>query len=254
MGDLDHRVSSSGSWHRELIGEDEKAFTVVGAMMHDLLILGRVIPSARCLFGRKFHHNGHAGCLAFDDFAFSIQQSPDGGYLVLGQTESFGAGDMDVYLFKTDSSGNLLWEETFGGMHADGGYDLLPTGNGGYVFAGYTGSFGAGNQDMYLVTLCAPTTSGDPFTRGDSNIDGRVDISDVLTTLVHLFLEDTLLVSGDAADANDDGRVNIDGQDGLFDGRDCHANPIRLSVCRFSVSSTANTTRQMVIMAALLPI
>ncbi|MFH1734056.1 MAG: hypothetical protein ABIE92_05040 [bacterium] len=81
----------------------------------------------------------------------SIQQTDDGGYILAGYTTSFGAGDSDMYLVKTDSLGNLVWQRTFGGALADDCYFVRQTPDGGYILCGYTRSFANGPMDFYLV-------------------------------------------------------------------------------------------------------
>jgi hypothetical protein len=79
-----------------------------------------------------------------DDFAHSIIQSSDGGYVVAGSTQSFGAGGSDFYVVKLDSSGNVQWTKTIGGSDWDFAGSIIQSSDGGYVLAGYTRSFGAG--------------------------------------------------------------------------------------------------------------
>ena len=86
-----------------------------------------------------------------DDSGCSVQQTADSGYVIAGYTESFGAGQWDVYLIKTDSIGDTLWTRTFGGSGRDYGLSVGQTSDDGYIIAGYTTSFGAGDCDVYLV-------------------------------------------------------------------------------------------------------
>jgi hypothetical protein len=86
-----------------------------------------------------------------DDWASSVQQTDDGGYVVSGTTSSFGAGQGDIYLIKTDAQGDTLWTKTIGGGSTDEGYEIRQLSDGGYVVAGTTRSYGAGNWDYYLV-------------------------------------------------------------------------------------------------------
>jgi hypothetical protein len=85
------------------------------------------------------------------DAANSVQQTADRGYIVAGVTRSFGAGDYDFYLVKTNSQGDTLWTRTYGGSDYDFAYPVQQTADGGYIVAGFTWSFGAGLCDLYLV-------------------------------------------------------------------------------------------------------
>jgi hypothetical protein len=87
-----------------------------------------------------------------DDQANSLIQTRDGGYALVGETlSSLGAGGVDMYLVKTDASGKMLWNKTYGGTEDDGAWSLVQTSDNGYALAGYTESFGAGGKDAYLV-------------------------------------------------------------------------------------------------------
>ena len=109
------------------------------------------------------------------DYGSSVQQATDGGYIVVGWTDSFGAGESDVYLIKTDSIGDTLWTRTYGGSDADYGYSVQQTTDGGYIVAGETHSFGASYADVYLVktnslgnTLWTRTYGGSSHDQGHS--------------------------------------------------------------------------------------
>jgi len=85
------------------------------------------------------------------DYGRTVRQSADGGFVIVGDTASFGADETDVYLIKTDSLGKEVWSRHFGGSSGDYGHSVRQTRDGGYVIAGWTGSFGAGKEDVYLI-------------------------------------------------------------------------------------------------------
>ncbi len=90
------------------------------------------------------------GGLYYDE-AYALQQTADSGFILAGNTWSFGAGGWDIYLIKTDKNGLLQWTRTIGGAGEDKAATVVQVGDGGYVVAGYTTSFGSAGPDAYLV-------------------------------------------------------------------------------------------------------
>ncbi len=86
-----------------------------------------------------------------DDYGYDVHQTADLGYIVVGQTFSFGIGGGDGYLIRTDANGDTLWTKTFGGAFADAAQSVDVTSDQGYIITGSTNSFGAGNSDVFLI-------------------------------------------------------------------------------------------------------
>jgi uncharacterized delta-60 repeat protein len=88
-----------------------------------------------------------------NDMANSIQQTSGQGYIVAGYTTSFGYGESDSWILKLSSTGAIEWQKTYGGSTEDNLSSIQQTGEGGYIAAGLTGSFGAGDSDMFILKL-----------------------------------------------------------------------------------------------------
>ena len=86
-----------------------------------------------------------------NDHGRSVQQTSGDGFILAGWTKSYGAGDEDSWLIRTDGDGNELWNKTFGGSDSDTGYSVQPTSDGGFILLGSTKSYGAGNDDFWLI-------------------------------------------------------------------------------------------------------
>ena len=75
---------------------------------------------------------------ALEDRGYSVQQTNDGGFIIVGTTKSFGAGEADVYLIRTNSGGDTLWTRTYGGVDNDFARSVQQTSDGGFVISGWT--------------------------------------------------------------------------------------------------------------------
>jgi len=90
---------------------------------------------------------------SYDEGARSIIQTTDGGHAVAGYINSEGARKYDVWVIKLDNKGNKVWDKTFGGSSSDWAWSLIQTDDGGYAVTGTTYSYGAGNNDFWLIKL-----------------------------------------------------------------------------------------------------
>jgi hypothetical protein len=86
-----------------------------------------------------------------DDYAHSLRNTSDGGFIITGYTASQGPGPYSLWLIKTDGSGNVEWDQTLGGTEGEVGQDVRQTSDGGYIITGYTTTWGSGLGDLWLV-------------------------------------------------------------------------------------------------------
>jgi hypothetical protein len=106
-----------------------------------------------------------------NDAPSSIEQTADGGFIISGLTYSYGAGQDDAYIIKTDPDGYAEWIKVYGGSDKDWIQSIKQTEDGGYIATGVTYSIGAGSSDLWLLRL---DTNGDTLwtkTYGGSSIE-----------------------------------------------------------------------------------
>ena len=87
-----------------------------------------------------------------DEEGYSVRLAGD-GYCLAGYTESFGAGDYDVYVLRVSGAGDVIWSRVFGGTEREFAPGLRNTQDGGFIVAGSTNSFSAGWSDGYAIRL-----------------------------------------------------------------------------------------------------
>lgn len=92
---------------------------------------------------------------ANSDDGNGVVANSDGSIVLVAETNSFGAGMMDVQAIKTDANGSVLWNKTYGGTDKDVSKTIYPTSDGGYIVGAISRSFGWINPDMWLLKLDA---------------------------------------------------------------------------------------------------
>jgi len=86
------------------------------------------------------------------EIAYSVCNALDNsGYIIAGYTTSAGAGSKDVFILKVDQQLNQEWFKTYGGTALDVGKSVIACSDNSYIICGYTESFGAGEDDVYLI-------------------------------------------------------------------------------------------------------
>ena len=83
---------------------------------------------------------------------YSVIKTDDNGYIIAGFT-NFANDNEDIYIVKTDSIGNVIWENTYGGDEEDIAQSIKQTDDGGYIITGWTTSFGSGSWDVMILKI-----------------------------------------------------------------------------------------------------
>jgi dipeptidyl aminopeptidase/acylaminoacyl peptidase len=172
---------SNDDWINEFIQTSDGSFTLVGGTQS----YGPGIPTQPNIYLVRTDANGN---LVWEkayggpnsETGNDVLVTADGGYLIVGDT--FASGNQsDIWLIRTDSSGNMVWDKTFGGSGTDSGKALHNTTDGlGYVIVGSTSSYGNGASDIWMIRV---DTSGNEVwnrTFGGTGNDEGYDVDGFL--------------------------------------------------------------------------
>ena len=143
--------------------------TLLGGVVITLLL-----PTLMCAQGPDTLWTQRYGYPGTFEVGRSIQQTNDGGYIVVGETGYDGSGgDSDVWLLKTDTLGDTLWTKIYGSGVDDEGWSVQQTADSGYIIAGYTA---LGNYDVWLLKTDAVGETLWTKTYGTDSVDGSFSV------------------------------------------------------------------------------
>ena len=145
---------------------NDSGFVMTGFHLQDLYLY-KLNSSGDTLWTKKYVIQGNAYGSA------EIISTTDGGFII-GTTSWLGAGSLDVYLIKVDSSGDTLWTNMWGGIYSDDINSIEQTTDGGYIVAGVTHSFGGGgSSDAYLIKTNSIGDTLWTWRYGSNHLDGE---------------------------------------------------------------------------------
>ena len=137
----------------------DQGFSVVETMSGDFVVAGYSSPGSYGFADLRLFKTDALGTLIWDklyggddyDEGYAVCETMSGGLVVAGTSESFGNGLDDGWLIKTDSAGELEWEQIFGGDNRDIANDIAETIEGGFIMTGSTNSFNNGDYDNWVI-------------------------------------------------------------------------------------------------------
>jgi hypothetical protein len=157
------KINASGKvlWNRTYGGNGDNAFrSVVATSEGDCVCAGytnSIGDGDYKVWLVKIDENGtllwsdtYGG--AGSDLGYSLTMAED-GYVIAGETHSFGNGDGKAFVVRTDLNGKLIWQRAYGGQKFDSVDSIIPASSGGYVVAGFTFSFGQGQRNIWIFSI-----------------------------------------------------------------------------------------------------
>ena len=185
-------------WNKTYGGtENERAITTIPTNDGNYITVGNTASFGRGEtdiylvktdnFGNIIWNNTYGGASA--ETPFDIIETVDGGYGITGHSYSFGVGENDIWLIKVDQSGNMIFNQTFGGEMADSSRTIFEDSNGGYVIAGSSFSFGQGEDDFWLIKTYASAVEDSTYeteSETESELDSGIPSFPILSIITAL--------------------------------------------------------------------
>ncbi len=164
--------ASGHDWGKNIIGTTDGNVVISGWSI-DALGSRRVYLIKADMDGGLIWEGTYGG--VGDTYGYGVVETPDGGFIVSGHTTVSGAGSWDFYAVRTDSTGGMVWESTYGGTDEDRAFHVLRV-DGGYVLGGFSSSFG-GTSGVYIVGIDGDGNAiWEGSYLGDGNIEGGIPV------------------------------------------------------------------------------
>jgi len=186
------KIDKNGTekWEKAMGGVDYDAATFVLENTNQILVVGNTysfgMKNSSDIWLISLDSNGTElwsktyGGEKYDD-ARCIRKTADGGYIIAGETESYGSGLLDIWILKISSNGTELWSKTYGGLGDDICNDIIKTSDNKYLIAGHTQSF-SDSWDAWIICIDSNGTELWNKTYGGKGDDGVSSIIQVNST------------------------------------------------------------------------
>ena len=148
---------------------DEQCFSLIETLDHGFMLAGRTVfnlgnPYDDALL-IKTNASGAVEWAsiygdAIDEYAYDVKQVSDSGFIVTGQKLNIPDNSPDAYLFRINSSGNVMWSKTYGGHGNDQAANVQILSDGGFLLTGTTMDISVGSTDVYLIKTDSLGNSG----------------------------------------------------------------------------------------------
>lgn len=141
---------NGNSWASSVAGDSDGGYVIAGHGLsyrdgpmeqHDAYLV-KTDANGDQVWERTYGGDG-------DDYANDVARTADGGFIVAGEMEA-ADDNTDAYLVKTDASGQVVWERSYGDTGIERAIAVEERAGGGYIVAGDTGSEGVGGSDIWL--------------------------------------------------------------------------------------------------------